>query len=225
MEDSSPILVLKEINYHINNSETKLEILNNIDLSVNATTSMAITGPSGSGKSSLLSIMAGLLLPTSGAVYFQGENITVLDESKRAQLRANNVGFIFQSFELLPNLTALENILLPLEIHQQENAKARATNWLDNVGLKNRANHYPSQLSGGEQQRVAIARAFVTEPSIVFADEPTGSLDKKTAEHVTQLLFQANQKKATTLIIVTHDQKLANCCDNEKSLIDGKIQC
>lgn len=136
MEDSSPILVLKEINYHINNSETKLEILNNIDLSVNATTSMAITGPSGSGKSSLLSIMAGLLLPTSGAVYFQGENITVLDESKRAQLRANNVGFIFQSFELLPNLTALENILLPLEIHQQENAKARATNWLDNVGLK-----------------------------------------------------------------------------------------
>tara|TARA_B110000879_G_C11150704_1_gene504478 strand:+ start:1021 stop:1695 length:675 start_codon:yes stop_codon:yes gene_type:complete len=224
MDISNPILLLKKVNYYIKTGETELKILENINLSINATSSLAITGPSGSGKSSLLSIMAGLLLPTSGEVYFKGKDITFLDESKRAKMRANKVGFIFQSFELLPNLTALENILLPLEINQHKNQKTRAMHWLENVGLKNRANHYPCELSGGEQQRIAIARAFVTEPNIVFADEPTGSLDKITAQQITELLFKANQKQATTLVIVTHDKKLANCCNSEWSLVDGKIQ-
>ncbi|ASQ45646.1 Lipoprotein-releasing system ATP-binding protein LolD [Legionella clemsonensis] len=202
-----------------------LHILKDISFSIKRGITIAVTGTSGSGKTSLLNIMAGLDLPTTGEVFYGEQEITKLSEDERAKLRARRVGFIFQSFQLLPNLTALENVMLPLEINHYENPLKSADNWMNKVGLGNRAEHYPLQLSGGEQQRVAIARAFAIEPDILFADEPTGNLDKQTGQTVTDLLFALNAQHKTTLVIVTHDERLAERCQFQWRLNDGKLLC
>ncbi len=190
----------------------QLQILQDIHLTVNAAETLAVVGASGSGKSTLLGLLAGLDRPSEGRIWLSGEDITTLDEDRRAALRAGRVGFVFQSFQLLPNLTALENVSLPLEITGTREASARAVDILQRVGLGERVRHYPRQLSGGEQQRVAIARAFVTRPAILFADEPTGNLDTENGHRVADLLFRLNAEHGTTLILVTHDVGLASRC-------------
>ncbi|KTD11345.1 putative ABC transport system ATP-binding protein [Legionella jamestowniensis DSM 19215] len=202
-----------------------LHILKDISFAVKGGITIAITGASGSGKTSLLNIMAGLELPTTGKVFYGKQDITTLSEDERAKLRARRVGFIFQSFQLLPNLTALENVMLPLEINHYEKPFESANEWINKVGLEGRTNHYPLQLSGGEQQRVAIARAFAIKPEILFADEPTGNLDKKTGQTVINLLFTLNEQHKTTLVIVTHDETLAARCQFQWRLDGGKLLC
>ncbi len=204
-------------------AEGQLEILRGVSLSVNAGDSLAITGPSGSGKSTLLGILAGLDLPSSGEVWLNGESLTALDEEGRARVRAESVGFIFQSFQLLPGLTALENVMLPLELHGASDARGRAREFLDRVELSHRLGHYPQQLSGGEQQRVAIARAFAAEPRVLFADEPTGNLDNVTGAHIIDLLFELNRAQNTTLVLITHEDRLAQRCQRRLALEAGAI--
>ncbi|HRD71139.1 MAG TPA: ATP-binding cassette domain-containing protein [Legionella sp.] len=216
---------LQNVNYTVKSGDDYLSILTNINLEIKPGVTIAITGASGSGKTSLLNLMAGLELPTSGRIFYGDKDITLLDEDKRAQLRARQIGFIFQSFQLLPSLTALENVMLPLEIMHQKNPLDIARMWLDKVGLHNRETHYPLQLSGGEQQRVAIARAFSISPAILFADEPTGNLDKKTGKIITELLFSLNEAHKTTLVIVTHDDVLARKCELHWPLVDGELAC
>ncbi len=203
--------------------EGELEILTPISMAVDAGDSVAITGASGSGKSTLLGILAGLDIPTSGEVYLNGHCLTDLDEEGRAKVRAENVGFIFQSFQLLPGLTALENVMLPLELRGTPNAKLSAAEFLNRVGLAQRVNHYPPQLSGGEQQRVAIARAFASQPKILFADEPTGNLDTTTGARIIELLFDLNRTQGATLILVTHEERLATLCQKRIQLVGGGI--
>ncbi len=208
----------------IQNGEENLLILNNINLMVPTGEAVAIIGPSGSGKTTLLSLLAGLDDPTTGEVLFSNQRLQSLDEEARADLRKKRIGFIFQSFQLISSLTALENVMLPLELANTPNPEVIGNIWLDKVKLASRANHYPNQLSGGEQQRVAIARAFSTSPDCIFADEPTGNLDKASAANVTELLFSLNKDKKTTLIIVTHDERLANRC-HRKLVLDGGELC
>ena len=184
---------------------------------------MAIVGASGSGKSTLLGLLAGLDVATEGDVWIDGASLASLDEDQRARLRAEKVGFVFQSFQLLPSLTALENVMLPLELHGAADAEGKARQFLERVELGQRLAHYPSQLSGGEQQRVAIARAFAAEPAILFADEPTGNLDTATGAHVIDLLFQINREQGTTLVLVTHEQRLADRCDRRLRLHGGAL--
>ena len=184
---------------------------------------LAIIGENGSGKSTLLGLLAGLDLPSGGAVLLAGKNLSELDEDQRARLRAEHVGFVFQSFQLLDSLTALENVMLPLELEGQADARQRARALLERVGLGQRLTHYPRQLSGGEQQRVAIARAFAAEPDVLFADEPTGNLDSHTGERITELLFQLNQERGTTLVLVTHDERLAHRCQRLIRLEAGHL--
>ena len=202
-----------------------LRILDGVSLSVYAAESLAVVGVSGSGKSTLLGLLAGLDTPTQGEVVFDGQMMSALDEDGRARLRAHNIGFVFQSFHLLPNLSALENVLLPLELNPDPHISAipAARAVLQRVGLADRAEHYPSQLSGGEQQRVAIARAFVNQPKLLFADEPTGNLDGKTGGQISDLLFQLNRDSGTTLVVVTHDTQLAQCCECQLELGDGHL--
>ncbi|WP_094090685.1 ABC transporter ATP-binding protein [Legionella clemsonensis] len=219
------VIRLSNINFMVKSGSFDLHILKDISFSIKRGITIAVTGTSGSGKTSLLNIMAGLDLPTTGEVFYGEQEITKLSEDERAKLRARRVGFIFQSFQLLPNLTALENVMLPLEINHYENPLKSADNWMNKVGLGNRAEHYPLQLSGGEQQRVAIARAFAIEPDILFADEPTGNLDKQTGQTVTDLLFALNAQHKTTLVIVTHDERLAERCQFQWRLNDGKLLC
>jgi len=204
-------------------SEGPLHILSSVELIINPGESIAIIGASGSGKSTLLSLLAGLDTPSVGSIMIKGHSLTDMDEDGRADIRNQYVGFVFQSFQLLPGLTALENVMLPLELAGDKLAKASARALLDRVGLINRLSHYPNQLSGGEQQRVALARAFVTEPTILFADEPTGNLDSNTGEHIIDLLFQLNQEQQTTLVLVTHDPALASRCGRSINLEAGKI--
>ncbi|WP_115329493.1 ABC transporter ATP-binding protein [Legionella busanensis] len=225
MINSDAIIKLINVNYSIPVDNDILTILNAINLTIPAGATIAITGVSGSGKTTLLNIMAGLEKPTSGQVYYGLQEISSLNEDKRAKIRARQVGFIFQFFHLLPNLTALENVMLPLEINQQKNPAPIALDWLTQVGLNKRAKHYPSQLSGGEQQRVAIARAFAITPAVLFADEPTGNLDKKTGQAIINLLFSLNQQYQSTLVMVTHDDTLAARCQLHWPLIDGQLQC
>jgi putative ABC transport system ATP-binding protein len=203
--------------------EGQLTILDDINLSVARGESLAIVGASGSGKSTLLGLMAGLDTASHGKVYLDGQDLGVLDEDGRASLRASRVGFVFQSFQLLPSLTALENVMLPLELAGRGDARQAAETVLERVGLGDRLHHYPKQLSGGEQQRVAIARAYAGEPVILFADEPTGNLDRKTGERVGELLFALNHEHGTTLVLVTHDVRLAERCDRIVELDGGKI--
>ncbi len=200
-----------------------LTILERISFDVENGQTVAIVGASGSGKSTLLSLMAGLDAPSSGAVTLLDEDITAFTEDERAEFRARNVGFVFQSFHLLTTLTALENVALPLELKHGRSANDEAMELLKRVGLESRADHYPNQLSGGEQQRVAIARAFAANPRILFADEPTGNLDTNTGKNVADLLFDLNQSQGTTLVLVTHDMKLAQRCDRQLELSGGKL--
>lgn len=201
-----------------------LQILRGINLTIAQGESVAITGTSGSGKSTLLGLLAGLDLPTSGSIALFGQDLTPMNEDQRAAVRLGKVGFVFQSFHLLDNLTALENVLLPLELGAANaEFKARAVQALQQVGLGQRLNHYPTQLSGGEQQRVALARAFVTQPKILFADEPTGNLDKATGLEITQLLFNLQNQWQTTLVLVTHDESLAARCQSHYRMANGVL--
>lgn len=201
-----------------------LEILADVSLSVAAGEAVAIVGASGSGKSTLLGLLAGLDTASAGQVLLAGEDLGGLDEDGRAELRGRLVGFVFQSFQLLPSLTALENVMLPLELAGRADARAGATNLLERVGLGARLGHYPKHLSGGEQQRVALARAFAPRPRILFADEPTGNLDAETGRQVMELMFGLNREARTTLVLVTHDEALAGRCDRILRLAGGRLQ-
>lgn len=203
--------------------EGTLTILNNINLSIKQGESLAVVGVSGSGKSTLLGLLAGLDLPSAGKVILDGADLSLLDEDGRARIRAQSVGFVFQSFHLLPGLTALENTSLPLELANNDQAEKLAQKKLEEVGLAERIHHYPNQLSGGEQQRVAIARAFSANPKILFADEPTGNLDQKTAQRIIDLLFKMNRENETTLVMVTHDNAIANHCDRQIVIAAGQL--
>ena len=213
----------KQVGKRVKTVEGELTILKDISLTIAQGETVAITGSSGSGKSTLLGILAGLDLPDSGDVILNGKILTKLDEEGRAAVRAQNIGFIFQSFQLLPGLTALENVLLPLELHGVDNAQALAMQFLERVGLAQRVQHYPKQLSGGEQQRVAIARAFASRPRILFADEPTGNLDSTTGAKIADLLFDLNRDQGTTLILITHEERLAARCQRRIVLSAGEI--
>ena len=201
-----------------------MTILSDINLTVYEGQAISIVGPSGSGKTSLLAILAGLDTPSTGQVWLSDQEITSLDEDARAQIRGEKVGFVFQSFHLLPRLSAVDNVMLPLEIKGDKQAREKALKALTRVGLNKRASHLPNQLSGGEKQRVAIARAFVTRPEILFADEPTGNLDKASSQSVGELLFSINQELDTTLILVTHNTALSERCEFVHQLDEGRIQ-
>ncbi|MEP5764519.1 MAG: ABC transporter ATP-binding protein [Halieaceae bacterium] len=204
-------------------AEGQLEILKGIDIEIKAHESVAIVGASGSGKSTLLGLLAGLDESSEGDVWVDGISLASLNEDERARLRADKIGFVFQSFQLLPSLTALENVMLPLELHGAADAATRAEHFLGRVGLAERMDHYPKQLSGGEQQRVAIARAFAAEPAILFADEPTGNLDTETGAQVIDLLFEINREQGATLVLVTHEMRLADRCDRRLRLHGGEL--
>ena len=201
----------------------ELTIVRHASFEVRSGEAVAIVGASGSGKSTLLGLLAGLDVPSSGRVWIAGEDLFALSEDGRARLRGQMVGFVFQSFQLLPALTALENVMLPLELNGGPDPEARARRVLARVGLSERLGHYPRQLSGGEQQRVAVARAFVTEPKLLFADEPTGNLDSETGEQVIELLFEMNRERGATLVLVTHDAELARRCDRRMHISAGEI--
>ncbi|NQZ32481.1 MAG: ABC transporter ATP-binding protein [Oceanospirillaceae bacterium] len=207
------------------NSQTATEIslFNDLNLQINTGESVAIIGPSGTGKSTLLSLLACLDTPTSGSVTLAGVDLNALAQEQKAAWRAKNISFVFQSFHLLPELTALENTQLPLDIQGDKNSEKQAKKWLQAVGLEPRVNHFPAQLSGGEQQRVAIARAFVTQPTLLFADEPTGNLDTNTGDKIIELLFDFSAKTQATLVLITHDEHLANRCDRIFKLADGQL--
>ncbi len=217
------MLDVKGITKKVTTAEGDLTILHDLSLTVAAGESLAIIGASGSGKSTLLGILAGLDVPTTGKVILNNHSLTCLNEEGRARVRADNVGFIFQSFQLLPGLTALENVMLPLELRGNKKAKDLAMDFLVLVGLEKRTSHYPQQLSGGEQQRVAIARAFASQPKILFADEPTGNLDSNTGARIIDLLFQLNAEQNATLILVTHEHRLASRCQTHIELSAGEM--
>ena len=222
-EKHPPYLRTVSLGKQVPSPEGQLVILDDINLSVAPAQSLAIVGASGSCKSTLLGLMAGLDTASHGSVILDGQDLGTLDEDGRARLRASRVGFVFQSFQLLPSLTALENVMLPLELASRADPRQGAEIILERVGLADRLHHYPKQLSGGEQQRVAIARAYAGEPMILFADEPTGNLDRKTGERVGELLFTLNHEHGTTLVLVTHDVRLAERCDRLVELDGGRI--
>lgn len=221
--NSEVILKVSALTKSVQLEDKTLELLQPVELQVHSSETLAIVGSSGSGKTTLLSILAGLDLPTSGEVYLKNHALHQLNEEQRSQVRANHVGFIFQQFLLVNSLTALENVMLPAELANVVDAEQKGKDLLTQVGLGDRLDHYPSQLSGGEQQRVAIARAFITKPDILFADEPTGNLDTKTGLHITDLLFQLNEKLGTTLVLVTHDPKLASRCQRQVEMDSGVL--
>lgn len=212
-----------QLNKSVKTAEADLEILRGIDLEIKRGETAAIVGTSGSGKSTLLGLLAGLDSPSGGDIYLDDTNIVQLDEDERAVLRSQKVGFVFQSFQLLPALTALENVMLPLELARRDDARAMAEDYLARVGLGERLHHYPRTLSGGEQQRVAIARAFAAKPLILFADEPTGNLDTATGAKIIELLFGLNEEEGTTLVLVTHDNTLADRCQRKLVMTAGQL--
>lgn len=218
-----PAIEVQQISKQVDDATGTLKILQGIDFTVQAGETLAIVGASGSGKSTLLGILAGLDLPSDGKVLLDGVDIFALDEDGRTHFRKNNVGFVFQSFQLLGHLNALENVMLPLELHGDKQARTKAEAMLAQVGLSSRLRHYPKYLSGGEQQRVALARAFVTAPSLLFADEPTGSLDAATGEAVIQLMFNLNRERGSTLVLVTHDLSIAARCDRILTIVAGRL--
>ncbi|CAM4458913.1 MAG: putative ABC transporter ATP-binding protein YknY [Legionellaceae bacterium] len=223
MEKKPPVIIAENIVKKISTQSKNIILLQDINLKIHASETVAICGPSGVGKSTLLGIIANLDEPSSGKLHILNHDVSTLSENERSKLRANNISFIFQSFYLLPMLTALENVMLPLEIVGIKNAKQQASNILERVQLQARLSHYPHQLSGGEQQRVAIARAYVTNPKLLFADEITGSLDEENGQIITDLLFELNQDHNTTLIIVTHDNNLASKCQRILTLKNGSL--
>ena len=219
----SHVLKAENLCKQVNSPEGLLTIVDDVSLTIAAGESVAVSGPSGAGKSTLLALLAGLDVPSRGRVLLDGQDLTQLDEDGRARLRAQRVGFVFQSFHLIPALTALENVMLPLELAGRADARRSAAATLVGVGLGERTGHYPRQLSGGEQQRVAIARAFVTRPAVLFADEPTGNLDTVTGARVGQLLFELNANAHTTLVLVTHDRELAGRCARVVRMEAGRV--
>lgn len=223
MNKQSNSIVAERVGKLVNTADGDLAILHDLSFQIERGESVAIIGASGSGKSTLLSLLAGLDLPSSGQIELMGQNLNLLDEDGRARLRGQFVGFVFQSFQLLPHLTALENVMLPLEMTgvAQTEARLAAQQWLEKVGLSLRANHFPKTLSGGEQQRIALARAFINKPAILFADEPTGSLDEASGNRVIELLFELNKENSSTLVLVTHDPALAARCGRQLSLQGG----
>ena len=225
MNKQSNSIVADKVGKLVNTADGDLAILHDLSFQIEQGESVAIVGTSGSGKSTLLSLLAGLDLPSSGQIDLMGQNLNLLDEDGRARLRGQFVGFVFQSFQLLPHLTALENVMLPLEMAgvSQTIAKQVAVEWLEKVGLGSRASHFPKTLSGGEQQRVALARAFINKPAILFADEPTGSLDEASGNRVIELLFELNRENSSTLVLVTHDPALAARCGRQLSLHGGRL--
>ena len=227
MSNQSPnqatVLAAHNISKQVSSPEGSLTILSEVSFSIAAGETVAVVGPSGAGKSTLLALLAGLDLPSSGYVELNGSNLSELDEDGRAILRAENVGFVFQSFHLVPSLNALENVMLPLELAGVRNARELSLQIIEQVGLSERWRHYPAQLSVGEKQRVAIARAFATKPAVMFADEPTGNLDSKTGATIMDLMFNMNRNSSTTLILVTHDNLLAQRCERLLSLDGGQL--
>ena len=223
MSTPSPIIQVSSLTRSITNGAHTVDILRGIDFSVPKGQFIAIMGPSGSGKSTLLGLLAGLDTPSSGSIVLDGQEISGLDEDELASVRGRKLGFVFQSYQLIPTLTALENVLLPAELAGESNALPRARKLLDEVGLSERAEHYPIQLSGGEQQRVALARAFIARPPILMADEPTGNLDSANGQHILDLLLTLNKREGTTLVLVTHDAALAGHADRILRLKDGLI--
>ncbi len=221
--DSRQIIIASDLSKTVATSEGPLTILSGINLVIDSGASIAIMGTSGSGKTTLISLLAGLDTPTTGNIRLHGQPLTEMDEDGRAELRNQLIGFVFQSFQLLPGLTALENVMLPLELAGNRQARQAAEALLERVELTHRLTHLPKQLSGGEQQRVALARAFVTRPTILFADEPTGNLDSKTGQHIIDLLLELNQEHNTTLVLVTHDMALASLCQRTINLEAGSI--
>lgn len=223
MNSSNPIIRADQLSKAVTSPEGRLLLLDSVTFSIARGERVAVVGASGSGKSTLLGLLAGLDIPTSGHIWLAGADLTALDEDGRAQLRARRVGFVFQSFQLLPSLTALENVMLPLELVGHMNPRQAARNVLEQVGLGARLRHYPAQLSGGEQQRVAIARAFAANPDVLFADEPTGNLDQRTGQRIIELLFSLNRQHGTTLVMVTHDGALARYCERTLELDGGRV--
>lgn len=221
--DSSVVLKVQNLGKQVSSPEGSLTILEKVSFDVNAGEIVALVGPSGAGKTTLLALLAGLDRPSTGDVELCGQSLSALTEDGRAILRGKNVGFVFQSFHLVASLTALENVMLPLELNDATEVRVRATAALESVGLGSRTGHYPKQLSGGEKQRVAIARAFVTEPKLLFADEPTGNLDTASGDRVIELLFELNRKSGTTLVLVTHDAELAARCDRILTIDAGQL--
>jgi putative ABC transport system ATP-binding protein len=218
-----PAIQAQNLSYEFISHDNHIQVLRDLNLSILDGEQVAIIGSSGSGKSTLLSLLAGLDIPSGGDILIQGNLFSRLDEDGRAAVRSSSMGFVFQSFQLLPSLTALENVMLPLQLKAQPNAKELSFEALNKVGLSERVQHYPKQLSGGEQQRVAIARAFATSPAILFADEPTGNLDKATGQVIIELLFKMNVEAGTTLVLVTHDIDLANRCQRQLKLENGVL--
>jgi putative ABC transport system ATP-binding protein len=223
MSIPASVLSANHLGQQVLSSDGALTILHDIGFDIAQGESVAITGASGSGKSTLLGLLAGLDLPSSGNVRLMGHDLNQLDEDGRAKLRAAHVSFVFQSFQLLSHLTALENVMLPAQLLGRKDVKEDARAWLERVGLQGRLNHFPKTLSGGEQQRVALARAFITKPQILFADEPTGSLDEASGERVIKLLFELNQASQSTLVLVTHDSALASRCQRQLHLQGGRL--
>ena len=220
---TEPIIAVDHVTKRVRDSSGELTILHDIDFSLAPQQSAAIVGASGSGKSTLLSIIAGLDTPSAGTVRLAGVDLFSMDEDSRAEVRSQRVGFVFQSFQLMANLTALENVMLPLELQGRSDARAEALGMLGRVGLGERLGHYPKLLSGGEQQRVALARAFVVRPALLLADEPTGSLDFATGEKVIELMFELNREQGTTLVMVTHDRSIAARCDRQVRIEAGRL--
>ncbi len=221
--NNDAVLVAEKISKQVISPEGALTILSDVSFAISDGESVAITGASGAGKTTLLALLAGLDLPTEGKIWLNGHELTALDEDGRAVIRAASVGFVFQSFHLVPSLNALENVMLPLELGGKSDARAIALNIIEQVGLSERWSHYPAQLSGGEKQRVAIARAFATQPAVLFADEPTGNLDSRTGGRIMDLMFELNRDSSTTLVLVTHDQALAGRCDRKIELDAGLL--
>ena len=217
------VLEAHGISKQVSSPEGHLTILSEVSFSIRSGESVAVVGPSGAGKSTLLALLAGLDLPTEGHVVLNGHNLSELDEDGRARVRAESVGFVFQSFHLVPSLNALENVMLPLELAGAADARASAHSIIEQVGLEERWRHYPAQLSGGEKQRVAIARAFATEPAVLFADEPTGNLDSRTGSNIMELMFELNRNSSTNLVLVTHDLSIAKRCGRMLSLDAGLL--
>jgi len=220
---SAPLIEVDNVSKKVQDATGELTILHDISFSLQQRESVAIVGASGSGKSTLLAILAGLDTPSAGAVRLRGQDLFALSEDQRAAVRGAELGFVFQSFQLLPNLTALENVMLPLELRGEREAKTLATQMLGRVGLSQRLGHYPRVLSGGEQQRVALARAFVQRPALLLADEPTGSLDFATGAQVMALMFELNREAGTTLVLVTHDQGIAERCERQLRIEAGRL--
>jgi len=224
---SQSIINVENITKTVISNDNQLSILKGISFNIKQGESVAIMGTSGAGKSTLMSLLAGLDQPSSGVITLLGSKISEMDDEERAKIRSESIGFVFQNFLLIPSLTALQNVTLPMVIRGNEDERSneqKAKALLKEVGLAGRETHLPTQLSGGEQQRVALARAFVTQPKVLFADEPTGNLDQKTAQHVIELLFEMNKEQGTTLVLVTHDQELANRCERTLIINDGQCQ-